>query len=93
MFIKNVEKSIAIHHGQCSGGNGDGGIEDGLDTADDEAVDTLETDERADDDIQATDQDSGDETGVDLVLETHDAGADGQGVDDTQSAAPDRGAT
>ena len=87
--MKNAEKRVAIHHGQGSGDDGDGGVEDGLEAVDDEAVDTLEADDGADDDIHAGDQDGGDVAGEHLVLETHEAGAYGQGVDDTQSVAPD----
>ena len=88
-MIKNAEKRVAISHGQGSGHDGDGGVEDGLETVNDEAVDTLEADDSADDDIQAGDQDRGDEAGKDLVFEAHEAGADGQGVDNAQSVAPD----
>ena len=93
LLIKNAEKRVAISHGQGSGDDGDGGVEDGLEAVDDETVETLEADDSADDDIQAGDEDRGDEAGEDLVLETHEAGADGQGVEDTQSVAPDRGPT
>ena len=83
-----MQKCLTIHHGQSSHCHGDDGADDGSDAVDDQTVDTLETDIGADDHIEPTDQDRGDQSEIELVLESSETGDDDQDVHHTQPVTP-----
>ena len=68
IFTEKIQHELSIDHGHCTNTHSQECCNDGLETVDDEAVDTLETVHGADDHVKATDEHGRDTTSDELEL-------------------------